>query len=324
LQFFADKLAAAPDDPVFAHFELVPDHLPDALKDSIKQFPPGALQFEIGIQSFNPEVQTLVSRRQNNEKAAENLRWLREESHAHLHVDLIAGLPGEDYDGFLKSLQVLASLEPDEIQIEPLKLLKGTKMREIAGRENYHFSGSPPYTILGNPWLTFDDISRIETIGRLLDLFRKHGGFVTSFTLLLKNLPFAAVLDRMARNVGNETLSGLSCRRVYELFARLAGLFPDGDRLPTLHDALFFDYCRTEMPLKGKLPLFVAERSDLCVWPAPGDVASRFDLPPDSRIKIFRYQFLRDYRETPWLNNPPPITFVYVSAPGRGLKIIIP
>ncbi|MGN6701705.1 MAG: B12-binding domain-containing radical SAM protein, partial [Burkholderiaceae bacterium] len=56
LHFFLDKLAAAPDDPVFAHFELVPDHLPDALKAAIAQFPPGALQFEIGIQTFNPEV----------------------------------------------------------------------------------------------------------------------------------------------------------------------------------------------------------------------------------------------------------------------------
>jgi hypothetical protein len=54
MQFFLDKLAANPDDPVYAHFELVPDHLPEALKDTIAQFPPGALQFEIGIQSFNP------------------------------------------------------------------------------------------------------------------------------------------------------------------------------------------------------------------------------------------------------------------------------
>ena len=77
MQFFLDKLAARPDDPVYAHFELVPDHLPDALKDAIAQFPPGTLQFEIGIQSFNPEVQALVSRRQDNDKAAANIRWLR-------------------------------------------------------------------------------------------------------------------------------------------------------------------------------------------------------------------------------------------------------
>src|SRR5690606_39817182 len=73
MQFFLDKLAAHPDDPVFAHFEVVPDHLPDALKAGIQQFPPGSLQFEIGIQSFNPEVQALVSRRQDNATAQDNI-----------------------------------------------------------------------------------------------------------------------------------------------------------------------------------------------------------------------------------------------------------
>ncbi len=76
MQFFLDKLVAAPHDPVFAHFEVVPDHLPDALKEAISLFPEGTLQFEIGIQSFNPEVQALVSRKQDNQKAADNIRWL--------------------------------------------------------------------------------------------------------------------------------------------------------------------------------------------------------------------------------------------------------
>jgi radical SAM superfamily enzyme YgiQ (UPF0313 family) len=112
MQFFLDKIAANPDDPVYAHFELVPDHLPEALKATIAQFPPGALQFEIGIQSFNPEVQALVSRRQDNAKAADNIRWLTEQSHAHLHVDLIAGLPGEDVDSFARGFDQLVALGP--------------------------------------------------------------------------------------------------------------------------------------------------------------------------------------------------------------------
>lgn len=82
LQFFLDKLNAASDDPVFAHFELVPDHLPDALKATLRQFPAGTLQFEIGIQTLNVDVQARISRRQNNEKALAHLRWLREETQA--------------------------------------------------------------------------------------------------------------------------------------------------------------------------------------------------------------------------------------------------
>ena len=76
----------------------------------------------------------------------------------------------------------MADLHPHQIQVEPLKVLKGSPMREIAAREDYHFSDTPPYTILRNPWLSYDDIGRIETIGRLLDLllqprrFRNRAG----------------------------------------------------------------------------------------------------------------------------------------------------
>ena len=148
MQFFLDKLAAAPDDPVYAHFELVPDHLPDALKATIARFPAGALQFEIGIQSFNPEVQALVSRRQDNAKAADNIRWLHEHSHAHLHVDLIAGLPGEDVDSFARGFDKLVSLGPHEIQFGILKRLRGTPI--IRHTEPYAmvFDPYPPYTVL--------------------------------------------------------------------------------------------------------------------------------------------------------------------------------
>ena len=96
LQFFLDRLT----DELFVHFEVVPDHLPDRLKAMIAQFPPGVLQFEVGIQSFNVEVQQRISRRQDNDKTEANLRWLVEKSQAHLHTDLIFGLPGETLASF--------------------------------------------------------------------------------------------------------------------------------------------------------------------------------------------------------------------------------
>lgn len=113
----------------------------------------------------------------------------------------------------------------------------------------------PPYTILRNPWLSYEDICRIETIGRLLDLFNKHGGFAAAFRILQRYRPFSGILDQMARQADNENLSSLSCRRVFELFARLAEPLPDSAARTILHDALFFDYCHSEMPLMGKLPL---------------------------------------------------------------------
>jgi len=191
MQFFLDKLAAHPDDPVFAHFEVVPDHLPDALKSSIQQFPPGSLQFEIGIQSFNPDVQALVSRKQDNAKAAENISWLCEHSHAHLHVDLIAGLPGEDISSFARGFNQLVDLKPHEIQFGILKRLRGTPI--IRHTEPYQmvFDAYPPYTILATRDIDFGTMQRLVRFARYWDLVANSGRFNHTLKLILADNPFA-------------------------------------------------------------------------------------------------------------------------------------
>ena len=122
LEFFLARL----DEKLFLHFEVIPDHLPQKLKDPIARFPKGTLQFEAGIQTWNPEVQALISRKQDNGKAEENLRWLREHSSAFIHADLIAGLPGEDLVSFGRGFDRLYALRPHEIQVGILKRLRGT------------------------------------------------------------------------------------------------------------------------------------------------------------------------------------------------------
>jgi radical SAM superfamily enzyme YgiQ (UPF0313 family) len=191
MQFFLDKLHANPADPVYAHFELVPDHLPDALKESIAQFPPGALQFEIGIQSFNPEVQALVSRRQNNEKAAENIRWLHQHSHAHLHVDLIAGLPGEDVDSFARGFDHLVSLGPHEIQFGILKRLRGTPIIRHTEPFGMVYDAYPPYTVLATNKIDFPTMQRLVRFARYWDLVANSGRFANTVRHILGDAPFA-------------------------------------------------------------------------------------------------------------------------------------
>jgi radical SAM superfamily enzyme YgiQ (UPF0313 family) len=191
MQFFLDKLAAAPGDPVFAHFEVVPDHLPDALKEAIARFPPGTLQFEIGIQSFNPEVQALVSRRQNNEKAAENIRWLCEHSSAHLHVDLIAGLPGEDMASFARGFDRLHALKPHEIQFGILKRLRGTPIIRHAEAYRMVFDPHPPYTILATDRIDFATMQRLVRFARYWDLVANSGRFAHTLPLITADAPFA-------------------------------------------------------------------------------------------------------------------------------------
>lgn len=191
MQFFLDKLEAHPEDPVYAHFEVVPDHLPDALKEGIKKFPEGTLQFEIGIQSFNPDVQTLVSRKQNNEKAAENIRWLCENSHAHLHVDLIAGLPGEDVASFARGFDRLLELKPHEIQFGILKRLRGTPIIRHTAEYGLVFDPHPPYTILATDRIDFNEMQQLVRFARYWDLIANSGRFAHTLPLILREMPFA-------------------------------------------------------------------------------------------------------------------------------------
>ncbi|MGG7605292.1 DUF4080 domain-containing protein [Massilia sp. BKSP1R2A-1] len=190
MQFFLDKIAANPDDPVYAHFELVPDHLPEALKESIAKFPPGALQFEIGIQSFNPEVQALVSRRQDNAKAADNIRWLTEHSTTHLHVDLIAGLPGEDVASFARGFDQLVSLGAQEIQFGILKRLRGTPIIRHTEPFGMVYDPYPPYTVLATNRIDFPTMQRLVRFARYWDLVANSGRFAHSTRTLLADAPF--------------------------------------------------------------------------------------------------------------------------------------
>ena len=238
MQFFLDKLEARPDDPVYAHFELVPDHLPEALKETIAKFPAGALQFEIGIQSFNPEVQALVSRRQNNEKAADNIRWLCEQSQAHLHVDLIAGLPGEDMASFARGFDQLVGLGAHEIQFGILKRLRGTPIIRHTGPFAMVYDPYPPYTVLATSTVDFTTMQRLVRFARYWDLVANSGRFANTVKALLGDQPFAnfmafadwiyartdathrIALDKLAKLVGEWLLeSGMEPERARTLLA---------------------------------------------------------------------------------------------------------
>ena len=105
---------------------MIPDRFPDSLRGVIRQFPAGALQFEVGVQTFNDDVAALISRRQDNEKLEENLRFLRDETGVHVHADLIVGLPGESAESFAAGFDRLVALGPQEIQVGMLKRLRGT------------------------------------------------------------------------------------------------------------------------------------------------------------------------------------------------------
>ncbi len=204
LQFFLERLT----QDLFLHFELVPDYLPERLKALIVQFPPGVLQFEIGVQSFNPQVQQRISRRQDNAMTEANLRWLAKDSHAHLHADLIFGLPGETLESFAAGFDRLLALQPDEIQLGILKRLRGTPIMRHSAVHAMLYDPDPPYTVLQTRVLEAHTVERIKRFARYWDLLANSARFKLTLPLLLCHDPhspfhaFLAFSDWLWRRTG--------------------------------------------------------------------------------------------------------------------------
>jgi tRNA A37 methylthiotransferase MiaB len=185
LQFFLDRLNEPGAEGLLVHFEVIPDHLPDKLKALIVQFPPGVLQFEVGIQSFNETVQKLISRRQDNAQTETNLRWLINESNAHLHTDLIFGLPGETLDSFANGFDRLMAIGPQEIQLGILKRLRGTPIARHTASFEMVYDEQPPYVVRQTKDLDAATLQRFTRMAKYWDLVANSGRFKTSLPLIL-------------------------------------------------------------------------------------------------------------------------------------------
>jgi radical SAM superfamily enzyme YgiQ (UPF0313 family) len=191
LEFFWERY----EPGMFLHFEMIPDRLPDGLRELIQKFPPAALQFEVGIQSFNAEVCGRISRRQDVRKAEENLKFLRDQTGVHVHVDLIVGLPGEDVESFAAGFDRLVALRPQEIQVGLLKRLRGTPIVRHDVPWGMVYSPNPPYEILQTGAIDFAMMQRLRRFARYWEMVSNSGNFVESSTLIWADgSPFARFL----------------------------------------------------------------------------------------------------------------------------------
>jgi hypothetical protein len=219
LQFFLDRM----DSQLMVHFEVIPDRLPDALKALLVQFPANSLQFEVGVQTFDPEIQTLISRRQDNPQTKENLLWLRNHTHAHIHADLIFGLPGDSLTNFADSFNQLYQLGPQEIQMGILKRLRGAPINRHSQAYQMTYSPAPPYTILKTKDISFAELQRFGRFARYWDIFGNQGRFKHSLPLLMGEQPFERFLqftDALFAQI--QSTWKISLRRQFVLFYQIA------------------------------------------------------------------------------------------------------
>ncbi|OFZ20436.1 MAG: hypothetical protein A2X94_10495 [Bdellovibrionales bacterium GWB1_55_8] len=205
----------------FFHFEIVPDRLAPELMRIAARYPGGTLQFEVGIQTFNPVVCERIGRRQDFDATEKNLRWLKENSSVHLHSDLIVGLPGENIESFATGFNRLHAIGPQEIQVGMLKRLHGAPISRHDEAWAMSYSGAAPYEVLSTSHMDEATVKRLKQFARIVDLFFNRGQFPALIRLLVRENAFHDLMsftDWLVLSKG--TLHALSLEEQFGLISR--------------------------------------------------------------------------------------------------------
>jgi len=308
------------------HFEIAADLLTGENLRRLAMVPPGMFRFEIGVQATGEETLSRVNRKSDPDLLLANVKRLTEETGVTVHLDLVAGLPGEDFPGFLASLGRLFPVNPHHIQVEPLKVLKGSPMTEIAIREEYAFSETPPYTILRTPDLSFDEIVHIEEISRLLDLYFNSGRFSRSLATVGNYLPLTDFFDSMANFIKKEPGTGqVSLKSLFDRIWYFSERILPMEAICSFRDALCYDFCLGEYPSAGVIPSFFTVAWNTGRESLPRhtieEILAGVEKPSGSRVRTITARFNSDYRTIPPTPGLVDLIFVYVSASGQGLRV---
>lgn len=166
------------------HFEISADLLDAQELDLLAGLRPGQVQFEIGVQSINPDTLKAIHRKTDLDKLSRNVMKLREGRNIHLHLDLIAGLPYEDYASFEKSFDYVYGLKPNQLQLGFLKVLKGSCMEKDCSEYGIVYRDEPPYEVLYTDCLSYEDMTGIKGICEMVEVYYNSGQFTYSITFL--------------------------------------------------------------------------------------------------------------------------------------------
>ena len=232
------------------HFEISADLLRDeeiALLQSMRE---GLVQLEIGVQTTNSDTILAINRTMNLDKLASAVSQVRKNGNIHQHLDLIAGLPYEDYESFHKSFNDVYSMRPQQLQLGFLKVLKGSSMEEKAQEYGIVYHKEPPYEVLYTKWMPYRDVLRLKQIEEMVELFYNSGQFAHSIAFLEYLISDAFVMfERLAAYYKKKGLLLISSKRIahYENFLSfIEEEFPDYTAL--FKELLVFDcYLRENM-----------------------------------------------------------------------------
>lgn len=173
------------------HFEIAGDILKESTLEILSSMPQGAVQLEIGMQSFNEETLKTINRKTDTKKLVENIRKLISFNNMHIHIDLIAGLTGENLESFINSFNIGYSLKAHMLQMGFLKLLYGADMREKSEIYPCSFKEEPPYEVTSTPWLSSDEIKMLKNCEDAVDRLYNSGRFLFTLDYLTEDVGFS-------------------------------------------------------------------------------------------------------------------------------------
>jgi radical SAM superfamily enzyme YgiQ (UPF0313 family) len=300
-------IAGLSTDTLF-HFEICADLLDEMTLDILKAMPPGRAQFEIGVQSATPNVLAASSRKSDLDRLTENVRRLQEMGHIHLHLDLIAGLPGETLESFAASFNRVWGMRTDRLQVGFLKLLRGSQLRDTAAEWGCRYAPDAPYEVLATGSMTYRDLSRVHAIEEMVERYANTGRYTYTLARLVGRAGGDAfsVFDRLgtfigARYKGDEKPS---FEGTYDdLFA--FGVEVMGEDAALLRDLIKLDFVSHAKPKKYPACLTRPGRRETAneVHAALNAVGDIDDAPPDERkahVEHFAYDVLSpDLRRAP-------------------------
>jgi radical SAM superfamily enzyme YgiQ (UPF0313 family) len=248
------------------HFEISADLLNEDLVEVLKTAPPGLFQFEVGVQTTNVKVLKEICRKTSLPLLFRNVMEIKKTENIHQHLDLIAGLPGENMTSFAKSFNEVINLKPDMLQLGFLKLLKGSGIRERAKEYGYIYNEEPPYEVLGNKWMGYRDLLRLKLIEEVLEYYYNSHRFNNTIEYVLRHKfssPFEFFLDLSEFWEQNGLhLVKHSAKKLYSLlYNYLTGKL--GVPVEIINGLLKFDFLLSEKALvlpdpikKVEIPLF--------------------------------------------------------------------
>lgn len=255
-----ERFAATPDTLCF-HLELNPDRISPEAIDIFRKAPPGKFQFEIGLQTLEPDVLGRIERHMDVPKALDNIRTLVALKKHHVHLDLIVGLPEEDATQCRRSLDRAFMLFPDHLQLGTLKLLPGTPLREQATRYGYLWDEEPPYEVLAHDKLSFAELNSFKHYAELLERLWDSGLLARTLMRLVAHRfdgSVSACFDAMLNSVGDQlAIEPMSPETLFQrVTAFLAPYLADD---PVLSELLLWDYLHHSLA-NVHTPAWIAER----------------------------------------------------------------